>query len=403
MIPADVASRLRLNQPDLPLPPQPVATAQKLTDALSDLVPGQRILAQIQSILPNNVYRALVGQREVTLSLPFAAKTGDSLELEVTENDGKVSLAFVANRGDGKTPPESLQQQSVSTRLSQTGRLIGDLLSGIGEEGKRAQPAPLQGNAPLTNKLPVTAADLVPVLKEALARSGMFYEAHQARWIEGKLPTAALLAEPQGKLSSRQQPPTGDSAPSTTVPGGATVTEEGKAPLPAPPHSPREGESPRAGTGAETLPPVKDTASSNVGLPLREHAPAGTSSPVHPQLVAIVQQQLDALSTNHYVWQGQAWPGQNMEWEIHEEGNPGGGDEIAEHWQTRMTLTLPSLGGIEATLRLRAGSQVDISLRIEERNSLERLNATTTQLREQFEAAGLALTACSIRHGEDSF
>ena len=60
-------------------------------------------------------------------------------------------------------------------------------------------------------------------------------------------------------------------------------------------------------------------------------------------LVPIVQQQLDALSTQNYAWQGQIWPGQQMQWEIGE--NPDGArstenDAIAR-WQTRLKLVLP--------------------------------------------------------------
>ena len=40
------------------------------------------------------------------------------------------------------------------------------------------------------------------MLKQAITQSGMFYEAHQAEWVEGRLAKATLLQEPQGKLSS---------------------------------------------------------------------------------------------------------------------------------------------------------------------------------------------------------
>ena len=40
-------------------------------------------MAEIQAMLPNGSYRAVVAQREITLALPFSAKSGDSLELEV--------------------------------------------------------------------------------------------------------------------------------------------------------------------------------------------------------------------------------------------------------------------------------------------------------------------------------
>ena len=384
MIPPDAASRLRLIQPDQPLPTQPAPAAQKITDVLSDLVPGQHLLAQIQAVLPNGAYRALVGQRDVTLALPFSAKPGDSLELEVTESDGKLTLAFVANRGDGETA-ETAQNQSVATKLSQAGRLIGDLLTGIGDEGKRAQPAPLNGNQPLVSEMPESADQLVPLLKEALAKSGMFYESQQARWAEGKLPTSALLEQPQGKLSSLAPHPEAAAAPSSTP------NTQGSHP-------------------AETAVRMEETATKPTSPASEETAAISTSTrltntPVHPQLIPLVQQQLDALATQTYVWQGQAWPGQEIHWEISEEnhGRQTGQDETPERWQTRMNLTLPNLGGIEATLRLHSANAVEITLTTDSEASQNKLAAATNHLRQQMDASGLALTACSVNsenHGE---
>jgi len=380
MIPPDAATLLRLTIPDQPLPTQAVPAAQKLTDALREFVPGQRVMAQIQAFLPNGTYRAIVGQREITLALPFSAKAGDMLELEVTENKGKVSLAFVANRGDGKTPDAAASQQSVPTRLSQTGQLIGDLLTGIGKEGSRAQPAALNGNQPLVTKMPETAAELVPLLKEALAKSGMFYEANQVRWMEGKIPTASLLEQPQGKLSpalqeaqlQRAETPTPATTPASAPTAKATEEAVARNPLPA---------------SAEAA------ASARV-----------TPSPVHAQLVPLVQQQLDALATQTYVWQGQAWPGQEIHWEISEDGNrrQTSDDDAPERWQTRMTLRLPALGGIEASIRLRAGNAVDISLTTDSEASRNQLTGASRQLGRQLDAAGLALTACTVNYGEST-
>ena len=142
MIPPDVASSLRLILPDTQqaatnAQTQPVIAAQRIADVLSNLVPGQRIFADIQALLPNGNYRAVVAQREITLALPFSAKAGDSLELEVTESDGKLTLAFVANRTEGATTKSG--QESVSTTLSSAGKLIGNLMNGIEGEG---HPAP---------------------------------------------------------------------------------------------------------------------------------------------------------------------------------------------------------------------------------------------------------------------
>lgn len=369
MIPADLASRLRLTQPPTQQEiPQPVTPLQKLTDALSNLVPGQRILAEIQGMLPNGTYRAIVAQRDVTLALPFSAKAGDSLELEVLDSDGKITLAFVANKTTGQQAGRP--GESVPTTLSQTGRLIGSLMGGVDEPGTRAAPAPLNGNLPLVKNLP-EAAQLAPILKDALSKSGVFYEAHQARWVAGQLPTEALRQEPQGRM-----PP---SVPPTNLP----------------PTMPAATPDAKAADSTPGLPPVVARA--------EQAAPASQSGgPIPRELTPIVQQQLDALATQNYAWQGQVWPGQKLWWEISDEGESAAerDGESGSRWQTRLKLSLPALGGIEATLRLQPGGQVDIVMKADTENSEARLREHAESLRERFAAAGLDLTRLQVEHGE---
>src|SRR5574344_1340063 len=174
MIPSDLASTLRAvipeQKPAQPQPTQPVSPASRVAYVLSNLVPGQRVLAEVQAMLPNGSYRALVAQREVTLSLPFAAKAGDSLELEVTETNGKLTLAFVTNRGEAQA-----KDPSVPTTFSNTGKLM----KGVdGEGGRRPPPAALNGTQALLEQGPKSGADFAPLLKQALTQSGIFYEAH---------------------------------------------------------------------------------------------------------------------------------------------------------------------------------------------------------------------------------
>jgi len=127
MIPSDVASRLQVSA-DTAL--RPVAPAQEITDKLSGLVAGQKVMAEIQAMLPNGTYRAMINQRNVTLALPFSAKSGDSLELQVTESDGKLALAVVSRQeGEGGKTAAA----STSATLSRTGQLISDLFSGARE------------------------------------------------------------------------------------------------------------------------------------------------------------------------------------------------------------------------------------------------------------------------------
>ena len=370
MIPPDVASSLRQILPDQQSATggqtQAVPAAQRIADALSNFVPGQRIFAEILAILPNGTYRATVAQRDVTLALPFAAKPGDSLELEVTESEGKITLAFVANRSDAASLKNI--SESVTTSLSSAGKMIGNLLNGMDGEGKRAPPVPLNGNQALVESMPKSAADLAPVLKQALSQSGMFYEAHQARWVSGELPTDALRQEPQGKHSAPQ---------ATSL--GAMSSDAAKAAQ----TSERVSPSPRAEQA--TL------ANQNVQ----------SSNPIPSDLKALVQQQLDGLSTQNFAWQGQVWPGQKMWWEIGqttEDGRSADGT-VPTQWQTRLKLSLPALGGIDVTLSLRAGGNVSVLANTESEFSESRLRDRSELLRQQFEAAGLNLSQLRLVHG----
>jgi len=435
MIPADVASSLRMLLPDQQAltsstpQTQPVAPPQRIADALSNFVPGQRLMAEIQSMLPNGTYRAVVGQREITLALPFSAKAGDSLELEVKETDGKLTLAFLANRS-----AEAGNKGSVATSISQTGKLIGDLLGGIDNEGRRAPAAPLNANQPLVQSMPKTGADLAPVLKQALTQSGVFYEAHQARWVAGQLPTEALRQEPQGRQPANLPPLPNPSSNTPLNPGLASLlapelpqatatpntasvaqtpndpntyarpvaannaTEE--ASLAAPAVNPKNSPKSEAGSAP--------TAPTDIGNATT--APASTSAPsqatpqqatgIPRELTPIVQQQLDGLATQNFVWQGQAWPGQAMRWEIgpDPDGDHRATGEEGIQWQTRLKLALPMLGGIDAVIRLQPGGELGVSLKTDSATSEVRLREAGEALAKQLEAAGLSLKQLLVAH-----
>lgn len=442
MIPSDVASSLRLIVPDqqqlVQRQTQPVIAARQVADVLSNLVPGQRIMAEIQALMPNGTYRALVAQRDITLSLPFSAKPGDTLELEVTESDGKLTLAFVANRASGNNA--SSLPASVSTSLSTAGQVIGNLLTPLEGEGKQAAPAALNRSQPLVETMPKTGAELAPVLKQALTQSGMFYEAHQARWVSGQLPTAALLQEPQGKLSPAplNVPEfinrSANSLPG--APGNSPGLEISQGSLISPSTTPTSPTAtPLPGTDALTQAPATEGADKSAalsvaatvnakygemsveGAPDRSAAATAPSpqaaistsatllpneSPVHRDLVALVQQQLNGLATQNFVWQGQVWPGQPMWWEISgdQESTPAQDNEPANQWQTRLKLDLPTLGGIDVKLRLGDGGTLAISVSTEKSASEMKLRDSAQALREQLAAAGLTLTQLNVDHDQ---
>lgn len=362
MIPSDVASRLQVSS-DAAL--RPVAAPQEISDKLSGLVAGQRVMAEIQALLPNGTYRALINQRNITLALPFSAKAGDSLELQVTETNGTLTLA-VLSRNDGKATPES-----VSSTLSQTGKLISTLYAGAEQSKDKGVTLP----APITTAPPTSAEDLMPKLKQALQQSGMFYESHQADWVEGRLAKSALLLEPQGKLS----------APAAFA-EAAMIAREG-----APPAASPTGKTPEPLAGPRTAP-----EGVNTGTPSDPQAKPLGGQTIAPPLQALVQQQLEALATQNFVWQGQVWPGQDMRWEINEEAAHGQqGEESAPQWSTRLRLTLPRLGEIDASLMLH-GTQLTIRFSAAEETTRALIRNSGETLRKTMDSAGLTLSSIGV-------
>ncbi len=380
MIPSDVASRLQVSADAAA---RPVAQTQEIADKLSGLIAGQKVLAEIQSMLPNGTYRAMINQRSITLALPFSAKSGDSLELQVTENDGKLALA-VLSRPDGSGGKPGAE--SASATLSRTGQLISNLFAGANRAQNSGTPSvPLNGSQPIAGAPPNSAQDLLPLLKQAITQSGMFYESHQAEWVEGRLPKAALLQEPQGKLSS-------PAAFASVLGGEASAT-------PA---------QPKANIGepiiaARLTAEAAQTQSSNVEGSKSAVAQSQTQGQVvAPQTQPLVQQQLEALATQNFSWQGQVWPGQEMRWEIDEEAARQGqeGEETAPKWSTRLHLTLPNLGEVDAQIRLE-GNAITLSMSADSAETRTLMRISSLALRSQLDEAGLTLASMGVSAVED--
>lgn len=383
MIPSDLATRL---QSTVDTSVRPAPQAREVANALSDLIPGQRVLAEIQALLPNGAYRAIINQRDITLALPFLAKAGDSLELEVVDNEGTLALALVSRRTVADEAKPGAERPAVETTLSRTGSFIAGLLGGS-KDGDAAQPARLNANQPIAQTPPASGAELAPLLKQAVVQSGMFYEAHQSQWVAQQLPTEALLAQPQGRHSPILQnpaPPAGPGEESPAVPVPARAAE-------------MVADRQVAGSSGErsAITPTASTLEQAPGL-------RATGSPmVAPDLVPLVQQQLEALASQTYVWQGQAWPGQQMRWEIEEDGhrNEEGKPDAETQWQTRLSLTMPALGEVRAALRL-SGSDIALNLSAADADAARRLDAGIKDLRSQLEAAGLSLSGIRISQHE---
>ncbi|CAB3760080.1 flagellar hook-length control protein FliK [Burkholderia puraquae] len=276
--------------------------------------------------------------------------------------------------------------------------------------------------------LPVAA--LRAALAQAVSESGLFYESHLAQWLAGQRPLAALMREPQARLAATLAPADPDAAQH----GSTDVLDEllaQRPPLPAtaratvPPGMPAQGSAPArdpaqalpagARHGASLPPDTADLLGERPDArwtPARadlatasSDAQAQTLAPVHPAAVPLVRQQLDALATDQFRWTGEAWPGARLDWTI-EPDDPGSrtprsddgtGDGIA--WRTRLTLTLPSLGTVDAELVLN-GTQLVARLRANQTGA-DRLTRHEAALRQRLEVSGLRVGGLSIRAVDD--
>ena len=399
MIPADLAARLRLiNEASFFNTEPPVAGLQRAREIqaqLPELVPGQRFFATLQRTLPDGTFRALVAGQQMTLSLNSAAKSGDTLELEVSQVTPRAVFARIVGAETAAANTASAQPA-----LSQTGRLISFLLTGQ----PTPQAASLAGNQPLLNAPPTSATSLVPLLRQALGQSGLFYESHQAQWVLGKLDTAALLREPQGQQSApgvgagagAGQPGTGASTNAAGQAATATASATPSTPA-APAAQAAATAAARIAGGADEaaqVDSIRNAAALRAGV--EEAAPVRTQ-PIPERLMPVVHQQLDALATQQYVWQGQAWPGQPIEWVIEDPQGEGSneGEDTEPTWNTTLRLTMPRLGGVEAQLHLTPAG-VALRLRADDPATSRALDAGGAALASALEAANLKLTGLVV-------
>jgi hypothetical protein len=122
---------------------------------------------------------------------------------------------------------------------------------------------------------------------------------------------------------------------------------------------------------------------------------------VHPATVPLVRQQLDLLATGQFRWTGEAWPGARLDWTIEQDGDEwdrsGGGlaSEDDQPWRTRLTLSLPTLGTVDADLTL-TGMRLSARVQASPRGAA-RLAMQGDDFRQRLAAAGIELQGLTIR------
>jgi len=126
--------------------------------------------------------------------------------------------------------------------------------------------------------------------------------------------------------------------------------------------------------------------------------PAGLADPASAQLI---NQQLHTQEQSRVVWQGEAWPGQKMEWDIARDGpdqGPGaksGGDKDHTAWRSGVRFRFPTLGEVSASVVL-VGGQVHIQMQAASPETAAALRLHAGALEQSLDAAGSPLSSFSV-------
>lgn len=285
----------------------------------------------------------------------------------------------------------------------------------------------------------VPVAALAAALEQTVGDSGLFYEAHLAQWLAGQRPPASLAGEAQNRLvaASAQLPldwaSDGGEASAASLStrqgmGAAPNSSANSSPNGSPNGSPNAA--PDAGAATRPMPSIQTAQAARFvagevlasslsdlnGQPAHAGLHSAAAQPVdggvsqnsqsmaaavHPATVPLVRQQLDMLATGQFRWTGEAWPGARLDWSIEQDGDEwdrsGGGtaSEDDQPWRTRLTLSLPTLGTVDAELTL-TGTRLIARVQASP-GGAARLAMQGESFRQRLAAAGIELNGLTIR------
>lgn len=113
----------------------------------------------------------------------------------------------------------------------------------------------------------------------------------------------------------------------------------------------------------------------------------------------LINLQLHTHEQARVQWQGEAWPGQKMQWDITrdgpEGGQHGGQDEDATAWRSSVRFQFPLLGDLSAQVVLQGG-KVQIQMQAGSEASAETLRQHAARLEASMAASGWPLSSLTI-------
>lgn len=404
-------------------------------------VPGQRLTALVLVSQPNGRFQVQVGEQVLDMNLPRNTQPGEQLELTFVSNQPRLTFVLSRDLAAALANTAAPTDAEPHVTVSDSARFLGGLLQKIADQAE-GQASPLSKAAPLLSAAPADIKQFGGVLRNALSQSGLFYESHQAQWVAGERKLSDLLQEPQGRLS----PNLASLAAAAAAAGAATGktqailhpanalidsiqvampdladTGTGKSPTVSQPDrvliysaqggvaeaGPRDAQTaarPGSALMSSAQGETAATGASNAPLPFQPDSASmqgAGKQPVHAETVSLVQQQLQTLDSRQLVWQGQVWPGQEMEWRVEERSARDGrsGEEEAINWQTSLRLQMPSLGNVHATLAF-VPQGLRINLRAADESTAALMQGAQDRLLRSMEAAGLHVLGMAVERDE---
>jgi translation initiation factor IF-1 len=304
---------------------------------------GQQVQGTVQSRISEGMFKVQVAGQTLQMRLPVNIQPGDTVKLEVVSLQPRITFGMAASTNPLSTPEQ----------IGSAARLLSNLAERpierpiVQQFGSKAV-WPAEQQAPDTRLL-------AGALREALGKSGLFYESHQAQWIRGERSINQLLEEPQNLLMGK---------------GSPLVS----------------GDQQAAADKASTA---------QAGAPAQAKAAADAAQPIAKELVHLVQQQLHTLEQHHLVWMGQVWPGQQMQWQIQGQPENQARQQDERQWSTEMELALPKLGDVHARLVFAEGG-LRIVLRAADQATVDLFNRALPGLRGSLANAGVPLAAAVV-------
>ncbi|MDN2708723.1 flagellar hook-length control protein FliK [Janthinobacterium sp. SUN118] len=345
---------------------------------------GKSMQGQVLARMGDGSYLVRVAGTPARMQLPAGAQLGTEIPLTLIGINPRPSFQIGNNRDQ---PASALLTYADAEAEPEAADLRGPQ-AGAAQAGTRASStaATLLSRAPLTpaNLLPALAGDTpAPELSTtARAISSVLVQAESAPGaplsLVGKTPLMAAPGADPAQVAHKLRDAVGSSG--LFYESHVAEWAEGKRPLASLLLEPQmqkaaQGETQKSGT---------DLASAQlINLQLHTHEQARVQ------------------------WQGEAWPGQKMQWDIAKDAPEGGqhdgrdGDEEATAWRSSVRFQFPLLGDLAAQVVLQGG-RVAIQMQAGSEGSAETLRQHAARLEAALDAAGWPLSSLTIAGKPDA-